>query len=319
MALFLLFISVLLVAFGLVMLLTKPSQSELRLQARLSGIVREADGESYVPVDILKRDTFSDVPWLNTILSRLEPAARLRRLLAEADKNWSVGKLVSSSLLAGVVVVWFGRLVLPNPVTVGLLALLAVCGPVLYLLFARHQRFTKFIKLLPETLDLLARALKAGHSISSATEMVAQEIAEPVGPEFRRLFEEQNFGLPMRDALMNLTERVPLSDVRYLITAILIQRETGGNLVEVLEKTTSVLRQRIKLEGEIRVHTAQGRLTGWILCLLPVILFFGISIVNPHYSDLLLQDSLGRKLIVVGLILMCFGMVVIRKIVNIKV
>ncbi|WP_263365935.1 type II secretion system F family protein [Edaphobacter bradus] len=305
--------------FAVVALLTRPSRSEALVQSRLQAIGRPIGQRQVEAVDILKKDTLSDLGWFNDILSRFGPAVQLRRLISEADQPWTVGRLISGSLLAGVVVLWFGRFVLRNHALLFLVAVVAMFLPFAYLYIARTVRFRKCNEQLPAAVDLLARALKAGHSLSAAIEMVSQENPPPLGPEFRRVFEEQSFGLPFRDALFNLTARLPLDDLRFIVTAMLIQRETGGNLVEVLEKTSSVLRDRIRLKGQLRVHTAQGRLTGWILCLLPFVSFLALSVINPTYTDLLLNDPLGRHLVWAGLALMGLGIFVIRKIIDIKV
>jgi tight adherence protein B len=181
------------------------------------------------------------------------------------------------------------------------------------------MRFDRFNELLPEAIDLLTRALKAGHSINAAIEMCSREVPDPVGTEFRRTFEEQNFGLPMREAMTNLANRIPIPDLQFLVTAILVQKETGGNLVEILEKTANVLRERLRLKGQLAIYTAQGKLTGWILGGLPFFLFVGLSIVNPDYGKILINDEFGRTLIYTGLIMMAIGAYVIRKIVDVKV
>lgn len=165
----------------------------------------------------------------------------------------------------------------------------------------------------------MARALRAGHTISSAIEMVASEGSEPVASEFRQVFEQQNFGLPLREAMLGLAERIPLPDVSFLVTAILVQKETGGNLAEVLDKTAVVIRERFRLRGQLRVYTAQGRLTGWILAALPFIMFVLLNIVNPDYMKILLTDPAGRTLIYVGIGLMVVGGWVISKVIDIKV
>jgi tight adherence protein B len=149
--------------------------------------------------------------------------------------------------------------------------------------------------------------------------MVSKEIADPVGTEFRRVFEEQNFGLPIREALLNLANRVPVPDLQFLVTAMLVQKETGGNLAEVLDKTGSVIRERSRLLGQLRIYTAQGRMTGWILGLLPFIVFLLMNFVNPSYARTLINDPMGRKAIWLGLGLMIIGVWMIRKIVDIKV
>lgn len=316
----LLFLLILIVVFGVIMVLTRPTRTEKLVQARLqTAAVLRATGEHFEPVDILKRESLSDVPWLNRVLQSVEPASKLRKLIADAGLTWSVGRLASGSILAAALVLWLGRFFVPNPLFVPLLAAVVFLAPYLYLLFKKGQRLAKFASQLPEAMDLMSRALRAGHSLTAAMDLVAQEIAAPLGPEFRRVFDEQNLGLPQREALLNLTERVPIPDLRFLVAAILIQRETGGNLVEVLDKTAAVLRDRMRLHRQIRVFTAQGRLTGWILGLLPVLMFFLLSAVNPQYMSNMTSDPMGQKLMLGGAVLMILGGLVIRKIIQIKV
>src|SRR5207249_10531176 len=174
-------------------------------------------------------------------------------------------------------------------------------------------RFRRFANQLPEAVDLMARGLRAGHAVTAVLEMVGQEIAEPVASEFRALHEEQVLGLTMRDAMLNLVERVPLDDVRFLATAILLQRETGGNLAQILDKTAAVMRERARLRGQLRIYTAQGRITGWILCTAPFAMFGLISLVNKNYEKPLFSDPLGIKMIYTGLIMMVIGILAIRK------
>ena len=149
--------------------------------------------------------------------------------------------------------------------------------------------------------------------------MVAQESAEPVASEFRILFEEQNLGLPLRDAMLNLAKRVPLDDVSFLVTAVLVQKETGGNLAEILDKTAFIMRERMRLKGQLRIYTAQGRLSGWVLGLLPFVMFVIMTLLNPKYEQKLWTDPLGLHFVYGGLIMMAIGIFVIRKIVDIKV
>jgi tight adherence protein B len=165
----------------------------------------------------------------------------------------------------------------------------------------------------------MARSLRAGQALPAALEIVATEIPNPVGSEFRRAADEQSFGLPFREAMMNLSRRILIADLQFLITAILVQKETGGNLAQILDKTSHVIRERIRVEGEAKSRTAQGRLTGWILCALPVVLFVGMNVVNPGYSKILFEDPFGRKAVLGAVVMMFFGMLVIRRIVNVKV
>jgi tight adherence protein B len=314
------FVLLLVLAFAIIFLLTRPTKQEQKLSARMAVIGREAEGRPVEEeADLLKRDKLSEVPWADAILTRLQFAARLKREIAQADVKWTVGRLISGSLLIVVAAAWFGQFFINNLIIVAVFALILGAVPYLYIRYARAARLRKFNDLLPDAIDLMSRALKAGHSIGSAVEMIAQEVSSPVGPEFRRLFEEQNFGLPMREAMLNLASRVPIADLRFLVTAILVQKETGGNLVEVLDKTAAVLRDRIRLMGQLRVYTAQGRLTGWILCILPFVIFGVMSILNRQYARILIENPLGQKLAIAGMILMGFGVWVMRKVIDIKV
>jgi tight adherence protein B len=197
----------------------------------------------------------------------------------------------------------------------------AVTGslPLLFVWFKRVQRFGKFEQQLPEALDLIVSGLRAGHSLSSALGLVTRECQDPLAGEFRLAFDEQNFGLDMRTALENMVRRVPLQDLKMAITAIIIQRESGGNLAEVLEKTSHMVRERFRLKKQVRVHTAQGRMTGIVLTILPIGLGFGLWIVNPENESLLWTRAIGIKLLIGAAISLTIGTALIQKIVRLKV
>ena len=188
-----------------------------------------------------------------------------------------------------------------------------------YASYRRTKRFEKFEELFPEAIDTLARAVRAGHAFTTALEMIADEVSEPVGGEFRKLFEEQKFGLPVRDALLNLVERVPLVDVKFFVTAVMLQRETGGNLAEILDNLSYVIRERFKIMRQVRVYTAQGRLTMMLLMGLPPLIVTVMMIMNPAFIQPLFGDPIGHVLIVAGITLQTIGYFVIRKIVRIQV
>ena len=183
----------------------------------------------------------------------------------------------------------------------------------------RTKRFAKFEEKFPEAIDTLARAVRAGHAFTTALEMIANEIAEPVASEFRQLYEEQKFGLPVRDALINLTERIPLVDVKFFVTAVMLQRETGGNLAEILDNLSYVIRERFKILRQVRVHTAQGRLTMVLLMALPPTIVAIMLAVNPGFIQPLFTDPIGHTLIVGGITLQTVGYFVIRRIIRIQV
>ena len=314
----LVFIVLLLLTFGILAWALRPSRAEADIQRHLSTIGRlySVDDEG---VTILKQETFSSIHWINELLQQIPGSHALRLMIMQAGQNWSVGALLIGSLsaafVAGVVVSPF----VPSAVFAWLFAFLVGAVPYGYLLIMRGVRFQRMEAILPEAIDLMSRALKAGHATTSAIEMVALETAEPLASEFRTVFEEQNLGLPIREAILNLTQRVPLDDIRMLATAILVQKETGGNLAEILDKTAAIMRERMRLKGELRVYTAQGRVTGVILCALPFVMFIVLSIVNHDYEKLLYTDPLGIHLIYAGLVMMALGIFVIRKIIDIQV
>jgi tight adherence protein B len=183
----------------------------------------------------------------------------------------------------------------------------------------RSKRFEKFEELFPEAIDTLARAVRAGHAFTTALEMIGAEVSEPVAGEFRKLFEEQKFGLPVRDALLNLTERVPLVDVKFFVTAVMLQRETGGNLAEILDNLSYVIRERFKIMRQVRVYTAQGRLTMVLLMGLPPLIVVIMLMMNPGFIHPLFADPIGHTLVVAGITLQTVGYFVIRKVVRIQV
>ncbi len=318
--LILLFLLLLVATFSIVLYVTRPTKEETDLGDRLAGLGRGGSGmPATVNQDILRHEAYSDLPLINAVLQRIKIAADINTLIQQANSDWTVGRVIFGALVAGVVAGFLGGLWFDNVVFGVLCGLVAANGPYVYLRIKRAQRMRKFETVLPEAIDLLARALRAGHSLTAAIEMVAREVADPVGSEFRRVFEEQNFGLPMREALLNLANRLPVKDLQFLVTAMLVQKETGGNLAEVLDKTGAVIRERARLLGQLRIYTAQGRLTGWILGLLPFIVFLLMNMVHPGYAHLLLSDPTGRKAVWIGLGLMLIGIWMIRKIVDIKV
>ena len=192
-------------------------------------------------------------------------------------------------------------------------------APIGYVLFKRKQRMDKFEEGLPEALDLICSALRVGHSLNSALGLVTRECPAPVGPEFRVTFDEQNYGLELKTALENMVARVPVQDLRIVVTGILIQKESGGNLAEVLEKTSEVIRERFRLKRQVMTHTAQGRITGLVLTFLPIVLGCALYFVNPDMMSLLWKREIGIKLLYAASGMIVVGGLIIRKIVNMEV
>jgi tight adherence protein B len=211
-------------------------------------------------------------------------------------------------------------LIVSRSITVGAVATaLGATLPYLYVRRRRTKRFNAFEELLPEAIDLVGRALRAGHPLSAGFKMAADDGPEPVASEFRRVFEEQRFGLPVQDSLLSMADRVNLVDVRILVTAILIQREVGGNLAEILDNLAAVVRARFTIRRQIRVYTAQGRMTGYLLSALPLILFALLYTINAQYMSILFTDPIGKILVAVALSMQFIGFLWIRKIIKIEI
>jgi tight adherence protein B len=223
----------------------------------------------------------------------------------------SVGSAVIAAFVAGVLV----RRGWVMPVA----AALGVCLPVMFLLRKRSVRLRKFEEMFPEALDLLSRAVKAGHAFQTAMNMAAEELPDPVGPEFRKTFDQQNFGLPLRDALNAMSERIPIIDVKFFVTAVLIQRETGGNLSEILDNLSHVVRERFKVLRQVRVHTAHGRFTGWVLLALPAGLGVVMSFINPEHMQLLYREPMGRMMLIGAVVMQTIGFFWIKRVIKIEV
>lgn len=270
-------------------------------------------------LDIRRQELISDLPWLNKVLIEIELAPRLRAFLHQSGTTWTVGRLLGAAALAfagAALIVWLRT---ANFWVSVLFGAVAAAGPFAYIAYRRHQRFDRFEQQLPVALDLMVSALRAGHSLISALSIVARESGEPISSEFRTTFDEQNFGIDMRTAMQGLAKRVPLQDVRMVVTAILIQRESGGNLAEVLEKVAHLMRERFRLKRQIRTHTAQGRLTGWILTLLPPGLGLILYVLNPGHMSLLWNRPAGMRMIYTAAVMTVIGALIIRRIVRLKV
>jgi len=276
--------------------------------------LRDAD----VP-EFLKDEVLSEVPLLNRILSKVNIAARIDRRLQQADMKIPVGTFLLLSLVLFSLGIVAGRILhWPTVLSVVVgIALFAV--PNIIVDIKRRRRLKRYLNHFPEALEMFARSLRAGHSFTGAIQLVAQEMPDPIGPEFSKVFEEQNLGIPLRQALIGMTDRVDILDVKFFVTAILIQRETGGNLAEIIDKIAYVIRERFRVQGQLKIFTAQARMSGVILSLLPIGLAVLIGILNPKYLKPLWFDRTGRIMIAVAVTLQILGMLAIRKIIRIKI
>lgn len=294
-------------------------QSDAR-QARLQQRVAEAlqDFGSPDEVRISREDSIGGSPTINRLLSSLDFIKRIDRMIRQADLQITVSRLLAfcfaASLMAGL-----AAYTVVNSLLALLLAMLAAALPILYVARERRKRLLKFNAQLPDTLDLLSRSLAVGHAFSESLHQVALEMPDPIAAEFRITFEEQKLGLSTKAALDGMTERVPLPDLRLCVTAMHIQRETGGNLAEILEKVSQTIRERFKLMEDFRTMTTGARGSAWILCGLPFIIVFLITVLNPEYISVLLHDQRGHYILAAAAILQLLGIVTIRKILNIRV
>ena len=311
------------VALLLILFATATDKDSKRTLSRLDAIRLGPNSSGPTKDDPLivrrSQDLLSSIPWLDRLLQRLDLAARLRLLLYQADMNWTAGRLLLSSVLAGLVCGYLVGLRTDSYVLSFIFMIFAGHVPFMYVLRNRGKRFDLLKQRLPDALDLMVSAIRAGHSFSSAMGMAARESPEPIKREFRQCYDEQNFGLDLRVAMTNLAYRVPTRDIRMISAAILIQKETGGNLTEILDKVATLIREDFRLQRQVRVHTAQGRLTGWILSLLPVLLGIGLYLVNPEQMSILWQRPIGLKLMYGSIVMTVLGALIIRRIVRIEI
>jgi tight adherence protein B len=265
------------------------------------------------------RESLSSLPFLELVLQRWSGVvAPLQSLVTRSGLRTTVGTVMLGSLFMALsmtaAVVW-----LTGSLLFGLAAGFVAAGvPFLYIRRAASKRQDKFEEQFPEAIDLIARALRAGHALPTALQMVGEETADPVGAEFRMLFEQQNYGLALPDALRAFGDRVQLLDARFFVTAVLTQRETGGNMSEVLDKLASVIRERFKVKRQVRVVSAHGRITGVVLGFLPPAVASVIFVISPEHIRLLVEDQLGIYMLVTGIVLQIIGVLIIRRIVDVE-
>ena len=283
---------------------------------RLMAARGEAGGER---ISILKQRRYARAPGLERLLRRVPQAAKLDHLLLQSGLSWSVAQFIGVTgalLLAALLLLAAWSMPLPGAL---LLLSCAVSGPCLLVLRARAARLKKIEAQLPEAADFLARALRAGHSFSNVLQMVGDELNEPISGEFKMAHEEINYGVPMNEALQNLAARIPLTDLRYLVIAVLVQRESGGNLAEVLVSIARIIRARLKLLGQVRVLSAEGRMSAWVLGLMPVVMIGVMALVNPQYIRLLWTDPSGIKLLWYAAGMVALGVVWMRNVIRIRI
>jgi tight adherence protein B len=317
---FLVFVFALFLVLGAYLLATHGTDKKrARLQKRLSEALLHSAQTEDIDVVLARNELMSEIPWMNQMMINIQATLHLKRMLDQADLHITPSRLLMFSFMAGMLGGLAASVLtvfIPLMVLVGL-----ACAsiPLLHVWYKRKKRFDKFLEQLPEALELVSRALSAGHAFSEALHMVSTEMPEPIATEFRKAYEEQNLGLSIKLALENLTQRIPLLDLKMCVTAVLIQRETGGNLAEILEKVAYTIRERFRILGDLKTLTTSSRMSAWLLCGLPIFVALAVTFLNPEYMSVLWTDPRGHYLIALALFMQITGMLIVRKILRIQI
>jgi tight adherence protein B len=269
--------------------------------------------------DILQKKVLSDVPLLNKILLRVPGRQYLDRLLEQANVQYPLGAFILLTIFLAITSCCVSYSITRNNVLAVIMTLLLAGTPFFYLCLKKKKRIAKFQRQLPEGLELIARSLKAGHAFPSSMKMAADEFDDPLGPEFEETLNEINFGVNVPDALKNLAERIDCPDLKFFVISVILQRETGGNLAEIIESLAYLIRERFKLYGKIRTLAAEGKISAIILCSLPFVVMLALLFTSPAYIRILFSDPAGKIILGISAFMMVMGILVMKKMVNIKV
>ncbi|MGA6983600.1 MAG: type II secretion system F family protein [Candidatus Sulfotelmatobacter sp.] len=313
------FLMVALVAFAAGSLIDQRNARARLIRDRLADVQKAPERDPEAELALLRDEQLSKIPVFDSLLRRSERVSAIQEALTQAGMKYRAGNFLLLCALSGMVLGLFATLYSHNPAIGWAGLILGAFLPYSVVSYRRQKRFEKFESLFPEAIDTLARAVRAGHAFTTALELISSEVAEPLSGEFRKLYEEQKFGMPVRDALMNLTHRVPLVDVKFFVTAVMLQRETGGNLAEILDNLSYVIRERFKIQRQVKVHTAQGRMTMALLMAMPPAVVTILLIFSPEFVRPLFYDPLGHILLVSSILLQTIGYFVIRKVIKIQV
>ena len=304
--------------FGLYVLAAGKAKAALRQQVegRLQDMssVPEPEGGTLV-----KTTEVGPLPAVDRMATATATGFAFERWLEQSGVAISLSGLLVLSLVGALLSGFVGAALVGNSWATGACALVGLIVTSAWLRHRRTARLRKFEEHFPEALDLLSRAVRAGHAFTAGLKMIGDELEDPVGPEFRKTFDEQNFGLPLQDALAHLAGRVPSLDVRFFITAVLIQHDTGGNLAEILDNLAMVVRERFKIRRQVRVHTAHGRMTGYVLLALPTFLTVALSFINPDHVSVLFRDPMGQMMLGAAIVMQTVGYLWIKQVVKIEV
>ena len=289
-----------------------------KLDRRLRDVSTPA-GADLDDASVVKQSNHGPLPSIDRAMAKTRIGSRIARLIEQSGARTTPSGIGVMMLLVAAGSAFAASVLVPirfAPLAAGALG---AAMPIGWLVHRRTVRLKRFEEQFPEALDLLSRAIRAGHAFQTAMGMIADEVAQPVGPEFKKTFDEQNFGLPLRDALNQLSERVPILDVRFFVTAVLIQRDTGGNLSEILDNLAHVVRERFKIRRQVRVHTAHGRFTGYVLLALPAALAVVLSYISPSHMETLFKERIGQMMLIGAIVMQTIGFLWIRKVIKIEV
>ena len=298
----------------------KSEQKRALLKERLADAIRASAHSMDEDVQLARQELMSEIPWVNQLLLKLHVTSRLKEVIDQADSNITVMRLFLFSATAGVLA--FLAVIMLDSTSFALATLFAIVAaalPFMHILSKRRKRLNKFLQLLPDALDLMSRGLSAGHAFTESLQMVATEMPEPISMEFRKTYEEQNLGLSLKLALENMVQRVPLLDLRMAVTAVMIQKETGGNLSELLEKVAHTIRERFRIIEDLKTLTLSSRWSAWLLCGLPMFLALYVSFMNPGYMDVMWHDQRGHWLLAIAAVMQLLGVLVVKKIMKIRI
>ena len=317
---FFVFLAGLFMVYALYLVTSRSSDAKRALlKERLADAIRSSAHSTDEDVQLARQELMSEIPWVNRMLLGMQVTSRLKEIIDQADSQITVMRLVLFSLTAGVLAFLAVSMLSPSILMALLFGVVATALPFLHILTKRRKRLNKFLQLLPDALDLMSRGLSAGHAFTEALQMVASEMPEPISMEFRKTYEEQNLGLSLKLALENLVQRVPLLDLRMCVTAVMIQRETGGNLSELLEKVAHTIRERFRIMEDLKTMTLSSRWSAWLLCGLPIFLAVYVTVMNPGYMDVMWRDPRGHWLLAIAGIMQVLGMLLVQKIMKIRI
>jgi tight adherence protein B len=293
-----------------------PNRAKIRKRLRKHVYVQDEGGGG---TDIMKKRIYSEIPFLNRLLSNTPGMQKLDQLVIQANAKYPMGFYILLVLLLATLGYIAGKILVYNQALALIFMVVFGTLPILFLKILKQRRLEKFQKQLPEALDLIARSLKAGHAFTGGMQMAAEEFDDPLGPEFSETLDEIKFGVSVSNAMKNLNQRIECTELGYFVIGVILQRETGGNLAELIETLANLIREKFKLLGKIRTLSAEGKLSAVILCALPFFITAWIRFTNPEYMNLLFTEPMGQVMVAIAVVLMILGVIVMKKMIDIKV